>query len=137
MKEDGSGLICDFGFTIWVESPAKLETCAGTEEFMAPELCNGEDFHLPADVFSLGITICEVSTRKRPGHENFLYRSPRNLFAFEPVLPHVHAAIDEAFPLRLASIAEKCCSFEETSRITAIEVAASLDDLISHSTLNL
>lgn len=28
--------VCDFGFSIGSESPARLETCAGTEEFMAP-----------------------------------------------------------------------------------------------------
>uniref|UniRef100_A0A7S2GXN1 mitogen-activated protein kinase kinase n=1 Tax=Octactis speculum TaxID=3111310 RepID=A0A7S2GXN1_9STRA len=131
VQEDGSGLLCDFGFTIWADSPAKLETCAGTEEFMAPELCMGEDFHLPADVFSLGITICEVATRIRPGDNDFLYRSPRNMFAFEPEVPHVHAVITEDFPLMLASIAEQCCQFEENKRLSASAAATSLHDLIS------
>lgn len=65
VTSDWRGKVCDFGFTIWGNSPARLETCAGTEEFMAPEMENGEDFGLPADIFSVGITICEVAAKRR------------------------------------------------------------------------
>jgi hypothetical protein len=79
--------VCDFGFSISSESPARLDTCAGTEEFMAPgmllcacpkarlfsapllplraEMENGDEFALPADVFSAGIMLCELATKRK------------------------------------------------------------------------
>ena len=106
VNEDWSASLCDFGFTIWSRCDERLETCAGTEEFMAPEMELGEDFSLPADLFSLGISICEVATKRRPGERNFLYRSPRNLYAFEPEAPYVYAALAPRCPQKLVKIAE-------------------------------
>jgi len=126
---DLRGKLCDFGFTISGECEARLATCAGTEEFMAPEMENGDDFALPADVFSVGITMCEVATKRRPGSKRFLYRSPRRMYAFEPEAKSVYNNLCRGCPKRLVQIAEACCRFVDTERLLATEAVDEMNKL--------
>eukprot|EP01103_Thecamoeba_quadrilineata_P003311 TRINITY_DN130_c0_g1_i2.p1 TRINITY_DN130_c0_g1~~TRINITY_DN130_c0_g1_i2.p1 ORF type:complete len:344 (+),score=94.01 TRINITY_DN130_c0_g1_i2:32-1063(+) len=69
--------VCDFGFSRRV-SKGELMTLCGTDEWMAPEVMCGEKYDEKADVFSFGIVLTELITRKKPP-----LRKPGNGFRFE------------------------------------------------------
>jgi LIM domain kinase 1 len=103
-------LICDHGFVIDAECDSRLETCAGTKHFMAPEMELGCDYDQLADCFSLGITFCGMVAGKVPGENNFLIRTPRNNFEFpsdefRDVVPHDS-------PQSFVDLCVHCCAYE-------------------------
>ncbi|XXG67452.1 hypothetical protein AAC387_Pa06g0801 [Persea americana] len=59
--------ICDFGLSkVMTDVPVRDSSCAGTPEWMAPELIRGEPFTEKCDVFSLGVIMWEMCTLNRP-----------------------------------------------------------------------
>lgn len=52
--------------------------CAGTAEFMSPEVLLSEDYGLSSDVFSLGMIMVEMQTGKEPTPD-FPQRPPQVL----------------------------------------------------------
>lgn len=50
--------------------------CAGTAEFMSPEVLLSEEYGLPSDVFSLGMIFVEMLTGQEPSH-SFPERPPQ------------------------------------------------------------
>lgn len=71
--------VCDFGFSRRVNK-GELMTLCGTDEWMAPEVMCGERYDEKADVFSFGMVLTELVTRKKP-----VLRKPATGFRFEPV----------------------------------------------------
>eukprot|EP01103_Thecamoeba_quadrilineata_P003312 TRINITY_DN130_c0_g2_i1.p1 TRINITY_DN130_c0_g2~~TRINITY_DN130_c0_g2_i1.p1 ORF type:complete len:349 (+),score=82.07 TRINITY_DN130_c0_g2_i1:59-1105(+) len=69
--------VCDFGFSRRVNK-GELMTLCGTDEWMAPEVMCGDKYDEKADVFSFGIVLTELVTRKKPP-----LRKPGNGFRFE------------------------------------------------------
>ncbi|KAJ1611117.1 Ser/Thr protein kinase [Cryptosporidium canis] len=64
--------IGDFGLSTLMESPLetrKMLGCVGTHHWMAPEILRGEGFTKSADVYSFGIILWEMLTKKIP-HED-------------------------------------------------------------------
>jgi len=43
-----------------------LQTVRGSVPWMAPEMVRGRKYHFPADIWSLGATVLEMSSGKRP-----------------------------------------------------------------------
>jgi serine/threonine protein kinase len=70
-------VVCDFGFA---RKRGTAMTICGTDEFMAPEVIWGEEYGFSADIFSFGVVLAEVITRRKPGKDGFLERQPRNKF---------------------------------------------------------
>jgi serine/threonine protein kinase len=59
--------ICDFGLSrIMTDAPMRDTSCAGTPEWMAPELIRNEPFTEKCDIFSLGVIMWELCTLNRP-----------------------------------------------------------------------
>ena len=54
----------------------------GTDEFMAPELIFGMPYDEKADVFSFGMVLAEMLTRRKPD-DHFLARTPMRGFAVD------------------------------------------------------
>jgi len=69
--------VCDFGFSRRV-SKGELMTLCGTDEWMAPEVMCGDKYDEKADVFSFGMVLVELITRKKPP-----LRKPSNGFKFD------------------------------------------------------
>jgi len=69
--------VCDFGFSRRVNK-GELMTLCGTDEWMAPEVMCGDKYDEKADVFSFGMVLTELITRKKPP-----LRKPATGFKFE------------------------------------------------------
>lgn len=58
--------ICDFGLARFKQDTyvATVNGCAGTPNYMAPEVLRNERFNEKCDVFSMGVVLWELITRK-------------------------------------------------------------------------
>ena len=64
IAEDGVVKICDFGIARERSAASAPRTCAGTFQYMAPEVVKGEGYDESADVWSLGCVFYELCWRK-------------------------------------------------------------------------
>jgi len=69
--------VCDFGFSRRVSKDQQMTLC-GTDEWMAPEVMCGDKYDEKADVFSFGMVLTELITRRKPP-----LRKPATGFGFE------------------------------------------------------
>ncbi|PHJ24338.1 nek kinase [Cystoisospora suis] len=73
LTADDDLLIGDFGIAKVLESPvACTQTTIGTPYYLSPELCRGEKYSLPADIWSLGCILYELATLTVPFHASDL-----------------------------------------------------------------
>jgi serine/threonine protein kinase len=61
--------LCDFGLARRVDSEQPMTGMAGTFNYMAPEVIKKGTYGLKADVFSFGMMLWEMATRKLPFQE--------------------------------------------------------------------
>ena len=64
LAEKGVVKICDFGIARERSAASAPQTCAGTFQYMAPEVVNGEEYDESADVWSLGCVFYELCWRR-------------------------------------------------------------------------
>jgi Protein tyrosine and serine/threonine kinase len=72
------------------------------DEYMAPEMLFDEDFSHPADMFSFGMVLLELITRRKVGEDGFARRSPAKLFALDE--DEVRAAAPSDTPPSLVTL---------------------------------
>eukprot|EP01119_Soliformovum_irregulare_P007838 TRINITY_DN2036_c0_g1_i2.p1 TRINITY_DN2036_c0_g1~~TRINITY_DN2036_c0_g1_i2.p1 ORF type:complete len:737 (-),score=215.94 TRINITY_DN2036_c0_g1_i2:67-2277(-) len=80
--------VCDFGMARLTESDPKKRmmayamTICGTDEYMAPEVIMGDEYNESADVFSFGMCLYEIITRRIPQQRaaKDQYRFPTSLY---------------------------------------------------------
>ncbi len=65
MDENWNVKVADFGFARIKEENATMTRC-GTPSWTAPEVIRGEKYGEAADIYSFGIIMWEVLTRKQP-----------------------------------------------------------------------
>src|SRR5262249_23918537 len=76
VDDDGNPMdlvkVCDFGIA-HLQNPdesvlpaAAQRVIAGTPEYMSPEQCRGEDLDERSDIYSCGVTMYEMATRRVP-----------------------------------------------------------------------
>lgn len=129
LSADGTPKLCDFGFArAWDKT--KTMTMCGTDEFMAPEIIFGMQYDEKVDVFSFGIVLAELITRKIPGkRDNFLNRSPKDGFAVDAdEIDRETKAVNA--PQSIVLLTKDCTHPEAESRLSASDVVAWLDDMI-------
>ncbi|OBZ74830.1 putative serine/threonine-protein kinase kinX [Grifola frondosa] len=71
--------ITDFGFARIAarnEEESKRLTFCGTDSYMSPEILLGNEFDLPTDIFSLGVILCEIASRKLADDNTFRRTAP-------------------------------------------------------------
>jgi serine/threonine protein kinase len=110
--------VCDFGFARSFQPQKRPYTLCGTEDWMAPEIIMGMDYDEKVDIFSYGIVLCEIITRKKIADE--LQRVPEEAFClnvaqFEKLVP-----LD--CPQVLKDLAILCSDFEPEKRPSFIEI---------------
>lgn len=64
----------DFGLALNTKSSnQKIKGIAGTHGYMAPEICRGEKYSFPADIYSFGMTLFFIWTQEHPVRPSQLY----------------------------------------------------------------
>lgn len=120
--------LIDLGFARVMAKDRAMTMC-GTDEFMSPEVLFGMEYDERADVFSFGIVIAEVVTKKEPGKASkFLDRTPRSGFCVEM------EEIEKEFksvkcPAELLEICKKSCADEQEDRPWTSELFDNLHDI--------
>lgn len=119
-------VVGDFGFARKAEQ-AKAMTICGTPAFMAPEAIWGEEYSQLADVFSFGMILAHLITRKEPGEKGFFVREPRT--KFELNIDEIDAAADEGCPESLMDLCKQCLAKEPDDRLESSLVHEWLTEL--------
>ncbi|KAG5859058.1 protein kinase domain-containing protein [Encephalitozoon hellem] len=105
--------LCDFSIAKRLHKESGTYGIAGTPAYMAPEVVSGEHYDFSADVWSLGVSIYELLTLKKP----FEGRSKNELFEMikQAKLPQVVCA-----DIELERLIRRCLS--RNNRITSGEI---------------
>eukprot|EP01126_Amoeba_proteus_P028164 TRINITY_DN2780_c0_g1_i5.p1 TRINITY_DN2780_c0_g1~~TRINITY_DN2780_c0_g1_i5.p1 ORF type:complete len:231 (+),score=51.34 TRINITY_DN2780_c0_g1_i5:352-1044(+) len=84
LDDTGKAKLCDFGFARTFSSTNRPTTMCGTDEFMAPEVILGNDYNEKSDVFSFGMLMLEIISRRDVG--KLIPRSMANKFQVDESL---------------------------------------------------
>lgn len=120
--------LSDFGMAREVAKDGKMTIC-GTDEYMAPEMLFDENFSYSADMFSFGMVLLEVISRKKVGDGGFATRTPAKLFALDAETCRSCAL--EGCPESLLLLATQCLEYEPDQRPTAEDGRKWLSDLLT------
>jgi LIM domain kinase 1 len=120
--EDWKIKVCDFGFARKAEPKADFLTMCGTDEWMAPEVGLGEKYDTRADVFSYGMVLCELVTRRKPPR-----RQPGRAYAFE--VKELKSRAPPDTPPELMDLIVSCAQFYPEKRPTFRDILQDLKEL--------
>jgi serine/threonine protein kinase len=123
VDENWNVKVADFGFARIKEENATMTRC-GTPCWTAPEVIRGEKYSEKADVFSFGIIMWEVLTRKQPyAGRNFMNVSLDVLDGRRPQIP-------ADTPGEFEKMMKRCWHMAADKRPTMDEVISTLDALL-------
>ncbi|KAF1794967.1 Protein kinase, ATP binding site [Phytophthora cactorum] len=138
--------LCDFGFAVEVKpveamahgvaeldaSKQRRKSYCGTDAYMAPEMFLDEDYDHSVDIFSFGVVLMEMLCCRVANSDGFLMRLPQ--YKFQVLLPEFRDALPASCPSALATLAEKCVSFEPSERPDIKTIVRTLEDVLKHTT---
>jgi hypothetical protein len=117
----GSIKLCDFGVSRVLETIGqKVATFVGTHKYMAPERVSSDEYSIPSEIWSLGMTILEIGLGKYPfqkeNHEQPITVRPIELVQYilygtPPVLPTTRGYSPE-----FAALIQRCLSKSSADR---------------------
>lgn len=125
--------ICDFGFARTYMKGKRPYTLCGTEDWMAPEIITGQDYDERVDLFSYGIVLCEIITRRKISRE--LQRKPEEAFALNP--NELFKLIPKDCPEALKQLALKCADYTPENRpsfLTILDILADIEKELREGT---
>jgi len=122
VEEDWTIKVCDFGFARDIDKSTESMTLCGTDEWMAPEVALGEKYDAKADVFSFGMVIVELITRKKPP-----LRQPGRAFAFDT--EKFRASVPSDCPQDFTETALLCGTWNPENRPDWKDILAVLNHL--------
>jgi mitogen-activated protein kinase kinase kinase 9 len=112
--------LADFGWTRF-----KAETMTnkiGTYQWMAPEVIQGQNYSEKADVYSFGIILWEIATRKPPFKDLSGVQVSQ-----EVVKNHLRPAVTKRCPEPFAKLMQRCWDREPDSRPGFFEIILELE----------
>lgn len=115
VTSNGRLKITDFGFARIAarnEEETKRLTFCGTDSYMSPEILLGNQFDLPTDIFSLGVILVEIASRKLADDSTFKRNPPT--FGIDPdeVRKYANPGCPEAF----ITLALECLAQDPNAR---------------------
>lgn len=122
--------LIDLGFARLLPENKHMTMC-GTDEFMSPEVLFGMEYDEKADIFSFGVVMAEVVTKKVPGKSTgFLNRMPRAGFCIEM------DELDKEFkkakaPKELLALTKHAAADEAHERPTTEELLVGLEKVLA------
>ena len=122
--------ITDFGFARIAARNAeesKRLTFCGTDAYMSPEILLGHEFGLATDVFSLGIILCEIATRKLADDRTFKRLPPS--FGVDKEEVKKLASSSPGCPPAFTQLALDCISENPENRPNMITILQRLRDI--------
>ncbi|XP_052793272.1 dual specificity mitogen-activated protein kinase kinase 5-like [Mya arenaria] len=116
----GDVKLCDFGVSTQLVKSIAI-TYVGTNAYMAPERIKAENYGVPSEVWSLGVTLFELATGEFPFQEMVSKSNPGSMFNMilegrTPVLPQ------DVFSPELSDFVARCMQKDPDRRITQINV---------------
>ncbi|CAM9112939.1 unnamed protein product [Scytosiphon promiscuus] len=122
--------LCDYNFAIDETSSIKQDFCAGTAEFMSPEVLLSEEYGLPSDVFSLGMIFVEMLTGQEPS-PSFPERPPQTFFVVSE--DEIEEQLLPDYPQSFSLLQSQCLFAEPAERPTAEDAFNWLQDLVNET----
>jgi LIM domain kinase 1 len=113
--------ITDFGFARIAARSAdesKRLTFCGTDSYMSPEILLGEEFDLPTDIYSLGIILCEILSRKLADDNTFKRAAPM----FEIDADEVKERATQGCPTDFINLTLECLNNDPSRRPTTRDI---------------
>lgn len=135
--------LCDFGFAVEIKpidamahgaadaSKQRRKSYCGTDAYMAPEMFLDEDYDHSVDIFSFGVVLMEMLCCRVANSDGFLMRLPQ--YKFQVLLPEFRDALPASCPSALATLAEKCVSFEPNERPDIKTIVQTLEGALKHT----
>eukprot|EP01091_Cochliopodium_minus_P014486 TRINITY_DN4920_c0_g1_i1.p1 TRINITY_DN4920_c0_g1~~TRINITY_DN4920_c0_g1_i1.p1 ORF type:complete len:517 (-),score=144.86 TRINITY_DN4920_c0_g1_i1:18-1568(-) len=119
--------VCDFGFARTAPSGRERRpmTICGTQDWMAPEVMLGMPYNQKADVFSYGIVLFEIITRRKVSE--FLQRDAQDGFAVNK--KKFMEFVPKDAPSDFVNLAFECCSVEIDERPEFTEILDRLNNM--------
>lgn len=120
--------ITDFGFARIAarnEEESKRLTFCGTDSYMSPEILLGHEFDLPTDIFSLGVILCEIASRKLANDSVFRRTPP----TFGIDAEEVENLASPGCPPAFVKLCLDCLAEEPSQRPTTREILDRLRDI--------
>ncbi|BBM86531.1 serine/threonine protein kinase [Candidatus Uabimicrobium amorphum] len=121
IDKDGHPKLMDFGLArVNDETQGVTRTgdIIGTPAYMSPQQINGEKIDHRADIYSLGATLYEVLTKRRPfaGNE---WQIMSTIFTEDPIAP---CKLNKNISERLSSICMRCLHKEPAKRYQSVKM---------------
>jgi tetratricopeptide (TPR) repeat protein/predicted Ser/Thr protein kinase len=123
--------LMDFGLARAAEGASRISATGflvGTPMYMSPEQARGEKVDLRSDVYSLGLTLYELLTDRKPFESESVYETLRRV---QEIDPPAMRQIDRRIAEDLETVVMKAISKDPASRYATAQALA--DDL--HATL--
>jgi len=125
LDDTGKTKICDFGFARKSIKRQHMTMC-GTDEFMAPEIIVGNEYDEKADVFSYGMLLFEIITRKDVGQ--VIPRGPDNNYAVDE--EKLKNQIPSDCPKHFRDLGFLCTKYDPTKRPAFTQIISFLKKLL-------
>eukprot|EP01123_Difflugia_compressa_P008922 TRINITY_DN282_c0_g1_i1.p1 TRINITY_DN282_c0_g1~~TRINITY_DN282_c0_g1_i1.p1 ORF type:complete len:297 (-),score=52.08 TRINITY_DN282_c0_g1_i1:195-1085(-) len=125
LDDTGKTKICDFGFARKSIQRSRMTMC-GTDEFMAPEIMMGNEYDFKADVFSYGMLLFEIITRKDVGQ--VIPRVPDNGYAINET--SLRNQLPRDCPQHFMELGFLCVKYAPDKRPDFLKIIAFLKKLL-------
>ncbi|KDO28090.1 TKL protein kinase [Saprolegnia parasitica CBS 223.65] len=121
--------IADFGFVRLLTDEAL--SLRGTPLWTAPEILRGDTYTEKADVYSFGIVLAEIETRKKPYHEhNVNRRAGAQRLMHDIAYKELRPTLSENAPSSIASIYQRCVLMDPDGRPGFDQLIVEFDSLV-------